>query len=213
MYNEKMPNQAELPTTKQLIKSTVIAFVTAIAILVTVVLPSEYAIDPTGVGRVLGLAEMGEIKQQLSIEAEQDHGQPSPIKQQLINEHDTLNMLVSLFTIKTANAETPATSWKDTITFELTPSQGIEYKLKMKKDASAYFDWSVSGGKANYDLHGDGNKQSIRYKKGRGMTGEKGSLKAAFDGYHGWFWRNRDKQPITITLRLKGDYSELKKMK
>ena len=36
------------------------------ALLVTMVLPAEYGIDPTGVGRVLGLTEMGEIKQQLA---------------------------------------------------------------------------------------------------------------------------------------------------
>ena len=34
--------------------------------------PSEYGIDPTGLGGLLGLAEMGEIKSQLAEEAEAD---------------------------------------------------------------------------------------------------------------------------------------------
>jgi hypothetical protein len=41
-------------------------------ILVTAVLPAEYRIDPTGVGRVFGLTQMGEIKQHLAAEAERD---------------------------------------------------------------------------------------------------------------------------------------------
>lgn len=35
-------------------------------------LPAEYGIDPTGLGRVMGLTQMGEIKQQLYAEAEAD---------------------------------------------------------------------------------------------------------------------------------------------
>ncbi len=61
MYNADLPTRAELPTTKQLVRSTLIAVGAAIVILVTAVLPAEYAIDPTGVGRVFGLTQMGEI--------------------------------------------------------------------------------------------------------------------------------------------------------
>ncbi|WP_135079404.1 transmembrane anchor protein [Terasakiella sp. SH-1] len=206
MYNENIPSHVELPSTKQLIKSTVISFVSAVVILVTIVLPSEYAIDPTGVGRLLGLTEMGEIKAQLAEEAAQDHGSN-------ITDKSPWNAFASLFAIKSANAETPTSSWTDEISFELVPGQGTEYKLKMKKGAVAHYDWSVEGGRANYDLHGDGSGKSTSYQKGRGVTGDVGGLIAKFDGYHGWFWRNRDKQPIKITLRVKGEYSELKHMK
>jgi len=58
MYNTDIPTRAELPTSAQLLRSTVIAIVAAAAILVSIVLPAEYAIDPTGIGRMLGLAEM-----------------------------------------------------------------------------------------------------------------------------------------------------------
>lgn len=72
MYNTDLPTRAELPSTGKLIRSTLVAAVVAVALLVTVVLPAEYAIDPTGAGRLLGLTEMGEIKQQLAEEAELD---------------------------------------------------------------------------------------------------------------------------------------------
>lgn len=66
MFNTKLPTQCELPTSRQLLRSTVIAVGVAAALLVTVVMPSEYAIDPTGVGRVLGLTQMGEMKEILA---------------------------------------------------------------------------------------------------------------------------------------------------
>ena len=72
MFNSEIPSKAELPSSAQLIKSTLIAIITAIVLLITIVLPAEYAIDPTGVGRLLKLTEMGEIKKQLSDEAEED---------------------------------------------------------------------------------------------------------------------------------------------
>ena len=82
MYNSDIPTRAELPTTKQLLRSTLIAIVSAAAILVAVVLPAEDNIDPTGIGKALGLAEMGEIKQQLAEEAERDRQMDEQLKQQ-----------------------------------------------------------------------------------------------------------------------------------
>jgi hypothetical protein len=55
-----------------LIRSTLMAAGTAGAILVLFWLPAEYGIDPTGVGALTGLTEMGEIKQQLAAEADAD---------------------------------------------------------------------------------------------------------------------------------------------
>jgi hypothetical protein len=72
MYNSDMPTRAELPASGQLVRSTLLAAGVAAALLVTVVLPAEYSIDPTGAGRLLGLTQMGEIKTQLHQEAEAD---------------------------------------------------------------------------------------------------------------------------------------------
>ncbi len=55
-----------------LIRSTLLAAGAAGAILVLFWLPAEYGIDPTGMGHLTGLTEMGEIKQQLAAEAEAD---------------------------------------------------------------------------------------------------------------------------------------------
>ena len=70
MYNANKPDASELPSTGKLLKSTGIAVVIASALLVTVVLPAEYGVDPTRIGSLLGLTEMGRIKRQLAAEAE-----------------------------------------------------------------------------------------------------------------------------------------------
>jgi len=67
------PNFQSVPATPGgLIRSTLVAAGAAGAILVLFWLPAEYGIDPTGVGGLTGLTEMGDIKQQLAAEAEAD---------------------------------------------------------------------------------------------------------------------------------------------
>ncbi|WP_340151979.1 transmembrane anchor protein [uncultured Sneathiella sp.] len=205
MHNSQKPDVNELPSSKQLLKSTIIAFLAAIVILVTVVLPAEYGIDPTRVGRLLGLAEMGEIKSQLAEEAEQDRSTNSGTDEQSSVFDSIFNLIIG-----TAHAQQAKDAWKDEITFSLEPGQGIEWKLVMEKGAVAEYQWTAENGRVNFDLHGDGGGQSINYEKGRGKTGAEGEIVAAFKGNHGWFWRNRDSQDVTIKLRLRGDYSELK---
>ncbi|MCG8691913.1 MAG: transmembrane anchor protein [Minwuiales bacterium] len=194
MYNANKPVADELPSSARLLRSTAIAIVAAAAILLTVVLPSEYGIDPTGAGRVLGLTEMGEIKIQLAEEAGADAAAAAG----------------------TASAEaappTGPETRSDEISITLSPGQGTEIKLVMDKGAQARFEWTANGGLLNYDTHGDGGGQSISYEKGRGVPGDEGLLVAAFNGNHGWFWRNRTKQDVTLTLRTNGAYRDLKRV-
>ena len=56
-------------TPRGLIRATLGSMAAALAILVLFWLPAEYGVDPTGLGRVMGLTQMGEIKQQLYAEA------------------------------------------------------------------------------------------------------------------------------------------------
>lgn len=69
-YNRK--DSSYFASTANLIKSSLIALLVSIILLITVILPAEYAIDPTGVGRVLNLTQMGEIKMSLAQEAEKE---------------------------------------------------------------------------------------------------------------------------------------------
>ncbi len=215
MYNSDIPSRAELPTSRQLLRSTIIAILAAAAILVTIVLPSEYGIDPTGVGRALGLAEMGEIKTQLAEEAERDRQmdqqQGAPATAPGPNSSLIDRVFAELF-IGSAHAEEAAPARTDEISVTLTPGEGTEVKLAMKRGAKVDFAWSAAGGVVNFDLHGDGGGESISYVKGRGLPSDEGVLEAAFDGNHGWFWRNRTGGDVTVTLRVSGDYTDIKEM-
>jgi hypothetical protein len=210
MHNGNKPNLDELPTSAQLFKSTILAAVSAVVILVTIVLPSEYGIDPTGVGNVLGLAEMGEIKTQLHAEAEADRQMLLEGSATNDDQSSLGNSLFGLF-VGAAHAQTvaPEEEWTDEYTVTLAPGEGIEVKLVMEEGAEAPFRWVATNGVVNFDLHGDGSGQNISYERGRAVPGADGILTAAFTGNHGWFWRNRDRQDVTVTLYVRGDYSEM----
>jgi hypothetical protein len=67
-----------------------------------------------------------------------------------------------------------------------------------------------------HDTHGEPHSNpnaTTSYSKGPGVEKDEGTLTAAFDGSHGWFWRNRTDKPITVTLKTQGDYAEIKRMK
>ena len=53
---------SELPSPRRLRRAALVAIVTAAVLVVGVVLPAERGIDPTGLGELIGLKEMGEIK-------------------------------------------------------------------------------------------------------------------------------------------------------
>ena len=223
MYNTDMPSRSELPSTVNLVRSTIISAIIALLLLVTVVMPAEYALDPTGVGSLLGLTEMGEIKEQLAEEAAADETAQlatiAPSTKELssipaapaLQAATTPKARTELTVIAPTSATAAQSEWQDEVRVILTPGEGTEYKLTMKEGAVANFYWASEGGPLNFDTHGDGSGRSISYEKGRGVTEDKGELKAEFTGNHGWFFRNRNSNNITLVLRTNGDYGELKR--
>lgn len=201
MFNSQLPSMSELPTSRQLLGSTFAAIGAAAVILVAVVLPSEYGIDPTGAGRALGLTEMGEIKAQLAEEAAADRA---------------TDVEGSNAPVATASALPAAAARSDRKKITLAPGEAAEIKVSAAKSARITFDWNVSGGNVNYDTHGDPlvKRRGFYhgYGKGKGSTGEQGTLVAAFDGSHGWYWRNRSNQSVTIHLQTSGTYSDIKRV-
>jgi hypothetical protein len=206
MYNSDLPTRAELPTTGQLLRSTVIAIAVAVALLVTVVLPSEYAIDPTGIGRMLGLTQMGEIKMSLAIEAEQDRAADSA----------RVAAVETAVTDPAPSAEpaSRARAKADETSVTLKPGEGTEVKVEMAKGARVRYEWTAAGGPVNHNTHADGpGGASHLYAKATGVERDSGELVAPFDGHHGWYWRNRTEGEVTVTLKTSGEYKAVKRMK
>ena len=197
MFNAQQPTEKDLPTSTQLLKSTIIAIIVAIILLVMVILPAEYGTDPTGVGKLLGLKEMGEIKMNLLDEFQKESSQENAVSSMDIDHTEDI------------------IENEDVVEQTLEPGQAIEIKLEMKSGALVQYKWETSKGGLNYDLHGDGYKGSqkfVSYKKGRMVQSDSGELQAEFDGYHGWFWRNREKFSVTVILQTSGDYIQIKQM-
>ena len=201
MFNAHKPSENDLPSSSQLLKSTIIALVAAGTLLLCVVIPAEYGKDPTGVGKLLGLKKMGEIKIRLEKES--------------LNENQVFNENIIL---KDEVREDTKTSEEnhDVLEFVLEPDGAIEIKLEMEKGSIAKYRWKTQSGGLNYNLHGDGYKgsqKSTTYKKGRMTSSDTGEFKAEFDGYHGWFWRNRNSEVVTVILETDGEYIQIKRMK
>lgn len=206
MYNSDLPTRAELPSSKQLLRSTVIAIIVATVLLVTVVLPSEYGIDPTRIGRVLGLTQMGEIKTALAAEAAKDRAAATS---QRAPEQTANDSTSPAKTIKGTEGA-PRT---DEMTVTLKPGEGAEIKLEMSKGATASYEWTSAGGPVNHDTHGDGPGGATHsFSKGRQVERDSGELTAPFDGNHGWFWRNRTETDVTVTLKTTGTYRSIKRV-
>lgn len=218
MYNTDMPTRAELPSTGKLLRSTIIAALVAAALLVTTVLPGEYGIDPTGIGRMLGLTPMGEIKVQLAAEAAAEEAAAPAVPPTAVAQAP---VAVAPQPAEVAPAaaepvESAPDARSDTVSFKLAPNAAAEIKLVMKEGARVEYEWSSAGGAVNYDAHGDpfGAARDFYhgYGKGRNQLTDAGTLQAAFDGKHGWFWRNRSGKEVTVTLKVRGDYDKIERV-
>lgn len=211
MYNTDIPSRAELPSKRQLMRSTGIAMAIAAALLVTVVLPAEYGLDPTGIGQTLRLTEMGKIKTSLAVEAEADK---LAVIQPPVVTASTPTTSISTTTPTAAVAQ--ASTRTDEMSVTLKPGASTEVKMLMNKGAKVSYTWQVNGGLVNHDTHGDPLNGPANvyhgYSKAKQVGGDSGEITAVFDGNHGWFWRNRGDADVTVTLKTTGQYQSIKKM-
>jgi hypothetical protein len=149
-------------------------------ILLLFVLPAEYGIDPTRVGRITGISKLS--------------GSGNEIE------------LGGAGSVHRAETAPPR---NDTFTFTLDGLADNEYKLHMLANQSIVYQWT-STGPVNFDFHGDPDKPSrpgefASYEAKQGTSGA-GSFTAPFDGRHGWYFQNVGDAPVTITVETWGYY-------
>ena len=97
-----------------IVKASLAALSAAIVIVVAFVLPAEYAIDPLGTGRALGLTRLAEAAAAAEIG-------PSGV------------LMPHGESYKSDSAE-----------FTLQPKQTVEYKYRLDKDAAMVFTWTAT---------------------------------------------------------------------
>ena len=165
------------------------ALLVAGLVLVAVVLPAEYALDPLGTGAKLGLLDLGQTGQQVdALEANKGAAAGGG----------------------TILAPQDAAFKQESITFEAKPREGFEYKYRLEKGESLLYSW-VASVPMNTEFHAepDGAPRGYAqtYEKKDGMTGASGTLTAPFSGIHGWYWENTTDKPATVTLATAGYYN------
>ena len=167
---------ADLPSRAELFRASMVALAVALVVTVVTVLPAEFAVDPTGLGRKLGLLHLGELKQVA------DRVHPAVDGESVFLE--------------------------ETHRFEIGAGRGVEVKAVQHADDQLMYAWSASG-PLYYDLHAEpaGEPRDVFESYATGtVASDEGLHVAAFDGRHGWYWKNAGSEPVTVELRLTGTY-------
>lgn len=219
-------NRFHAPSSQQLLRATVVAVIVAAAILITIVLPAEYGIDPTGLGSRMGLTVLHEIStQDDQANNALDEGEPTPRtaakagasaanSEQSDSDRREAELSAQVFgpnagqSFATAAVTRQQADWNQTSReVSLEPGKGAELKVELRAGESLQFHWQA-GGAVAVDMHGDrtdaGQDEYTSYWiSGDQVTG-RGTLIAPFDGKHGWYWQNRSNEPINVRLEVSG---------
>ena len=197
-------NTHPLPTMPQLIKATGLALLAAGVILITTVLPAEHGIDPTGIGKALGLTRLSDSGETTSpLVAVASKVTPPTPAAEVAPGGNTPAATVT-------KSEVPYRSEEMMLT--LQPDEGSEIKAVMRKGEQFVFSWAAQGGDVNFDMHGErpnAGDQFTSYWKDKQQTSAQGIFVAPFDGTHGWYWRNRGDKPVTVKVKVSGFYEKL----
>lgn len=188
-------NEIKFPiqSNKTLIKASLIALVTAVVIFTTVILPSEYGRDPSGVGQLLGLTKLAN---NASAESELEADKVDLKKSKSQKESDIAFK---------KNIEFQ----KDDVSVIVPAGKGVEYKFKMQRYANLTYRWDSNGVPVYFDFHGEPKGDTTGYFESYTIaTTDKveGSMTVPFDGTHGWYWKNKSDEDIIITLSTQGHY-------
>lgn len=167
------------------------ALLVAGVLLVTTVLPAEFAVDPTGIGAKLGLLDLGvtgKAVDQLNAAAASGTGGASAVP---------------------ILAKQPGGFKEETVEFTIAPKGSLEYKYRLAKGQPMFYSWKATT-TVNFEAHAEpdgaprGYAQS--YEKGAAAA-DSGTMTAPFPGIHGWYWENPSDTEATVTLTTAGFYS------
>ena len=187
MNNMANNSAIEVQSKATIIKASLFAIVLAVIATLTIVLPAEYNIDPTGIGKKIGLTQLA---------ANEQTSEPT-------NE-PTSNIAMS----KTQSG-TKFGYRMDSVSIEVPAGKGLEYKFQLQQYGKLKYQWTAS--KALYfDFHGEpeGDTSGFFESYGIGSAAEiKGTLTTPFEGSHGWYWRNDGQEAVTVKLGTQGEYS------
>ena len=179
-----------------------VALVVASLIVVCFVLPAEFRIDPTGVGRLTGVIRLAGPKQLTA----RDVAAPSAAGD---NTGTAPRYYASGYRSDFVDIPLKASGTGE-------GGDELEYKVRMKAGGTLTYSWTVPG-VANpeefyFDFHGEAPARPggaegtvVEYRQATG-TQSHGMLVAPFDGVFGWYLQNQTEKPVVVHLRIGGFY-------
>lgn len=166
-------------TTTRLVKYTILSIIFAAVVLLTIILPAEYNIDPTGIGQQLGITVFNNQTVETSA---------STPSQGASKAHQ--GSLASIEVVVPAG-------------------RGVEYKFMMTQYQKLEYEWLTDSAALYFDLHGEPEGDTTGYFESYAiatLNEMKGSFTAPFSGSHGWYWKNTSDSPVKVQLIVKGEY-------
>ncbi|MGS0681764.1 hypothetical protein ACVBIL_11420 [Shewanella sp. 125m-7] len=204
--NSQIQNPIPVHSNATLFKASVCATVIAAVLLVTAILPAEYNIDPTGIGQAMGLTKIAQATspqtEKITLFSVANATEPSTAS--ILS----ITIAPTVAEIKQVRAAEPGMR-QDSIDIVVAAGKGLEYKLLMNEGKHLEYDWQTDGGELYFDFHGEPQGDSTGFYESFAITTAskmKGTLTTPFSGAHGWYWKNKTDNPITVTLSTKGAY-------
>lgn len=170
------------------------------------VLPAEYGIDPTGIGKATGVLAMSEDPANIYLERGKARKDTLFPLDQAVAPDAQAAKLAEVLQANGKPAPAADSLKADRFTFELAPFEGIELKYELNQGSPLLFSWSGTG-PLDIDMHahpyegGEALTESYAIEK---LGSQSGVYVAPFTGIHGWYWQNRTMQPVTLTLDATG---------
>lgn len=178
----------------RLILATVGSLVLAALIVVGAILPAEFDRDPLGIGKLTGLSRLWAPADR-AVDASQG-GVARAREYDIPFRTDVVEIPLGDFLAGADRSE-------------------LEYKVRMRKDATLAYAWEVVGAADPRDFHYDQHGHTVpapgqpmtvaTYRQAFGLK-QQGALTAPFDGIQGWQFSNSSEAPVVVRLRLSGFY-------
>lgn len=159
--------------------------------IVGIVMPVAFGIDPLGARRLFStsypLLKMDDAGSGPDVPRPEEANNPPPTEQYSVRE--------------------------DTIVVTVPAGKGIEYKIYMLKHGSLKYAWNSGQDVLFVDFHGEVNQlnppkdvfyESYTVAFSNNMVG---TFLSPFEGKHGWYFKNRGKDDVVVTVNLKGQYT------
>jgi len=178
------------------------ALLVATLIVVCFVLPAEFRIDPTGIGRMTGVIRLAGAKTVTAAEVQAPPDASGAAGGAAVRYYDA--------GYRSDFVDIPLKSGEVGI-----EGSELEYKVRMKTGGTIAYSWTVTGlenpEEFYYDFHGEapakdgGEATVVEYRQATGRQSS-GTLVAPFDGVFGWYLQNQSVKPVVVRLKISGFY-------